>query len=642
MRNFDRNIPEEREEQSHPDPANQPVDMNRRGFLGAVLATAFLTACGDKDMSKPPVVGNAPDTAESIARKHELPEIRKMIVERYPNLGHYITVEEKQVLKVNFRELGMADTYNDDIIVQAYLLKVSYNGMLEDDVIRKADMIEDMNYLDPDVRMWPRKIAIVCRNHKTDMEVARANLRQYDRDHPNREEMSYQKFVDIATKVVKDVQTQMAVLKKNNLEENNKYNLINRFTELIDSDFLVGLSIHEVMPADYNEITRIAVLRALFEEGFEINKIPAIHDNVASFGPMQMSVMPYEGRNRDNPFGAETKTVGIGKKKKTVNLVGDIEPYLADFGLPHRLCDCIKLEDQLKAGMLLLLRNFRWLFEDQLSSDERFISMWDSASLVDRRTFLATILGAAHNNPKNAKRAIEQCLRWGNKNSADYFVDDHPKTKEEVTNLAQLRTSYINIAKRAHSISAREGEMTSNLIRRFSKTGDTTELKLTEVPVAPAAAVDTGGTKVVGGRKLKVERETKLLIRERNGIAYFTFTVPNWQLPHMLDDLCGKSNVGMVAAVKKFNDSDHFAPGDVILMPVDFMAKELKSPDLIQITIPKGIKKEEYLRGILKDGVHPDVVVMYTATEKVSGLEDLDDVIKIPKSLVRPDVLERK
>ncbi|MEK7083721.1 MAG: hypothetical protein AAB932_00620, partial [Patescibacteria group bacterium] len=311
MRNFDRNIPEETEEQSHPVVANEPVDMNRRGFLGAVLATAFLTACGKVDADNSTYTpAEQPDTAETIAQKHDLPTIRKMIVERHPNLGHYISVREKsgtevekQVLKVNFRELGRDAQYNDDILVRAYLLKVSYNGLLNDRVIDDKDMLVKLNYLDTYDKMWPKKLAKVCANHKTDMELARANLQQFDREHPQKEEMTYQKFVDITTGVVKDVSARMAELRQS---DSHKYDLINEFTELIDTDFLVGLSIHEVMPADYNDVTRITILRALFEEGFEINTIPAVYDDVASFGPLQMSVMPYEGRNRDDPFGAKT------------------------------------------------------------------------------------------------------------------------------------------------------------------------------------------------------------------------------------------------------------------------------------------------------------------------------------------------
>lgn len=665
---------------------NQPDEASRRDFLrglSGIFAVAAMNACtsglDEEDQSKDGSIvdDDKIDTPEEMVQKLGLPKVKEMIMERYPDLKIVKKVEELdeqglpkldehgKTIKVEknfpkFRDLAMDQMYEEDFLVKAYFSSVSYQQMKEDGVIVKTDLVERMDYLHTENKMWPEKLRIVCENHKKDMDMALANLEQYDTEHPQRERMTYQKFVDIASQAVKEVCSTIKTLKLEN-PDSRKYDLCNDFTELIDTDFLVGLSIHETMPTDYNDVARIALLRALFDEGFEINKLPAIGDDVASFGPLQMSVMPYEGRNRDNPFGAEieyrdvkveyTDKKGNKRSKKESRkffLVGDIEPYLEACGLPHQLCDCIDLKDQLKAGMLLLLTNFRTHFSKVLNENERVKQLWAEANLVDRRTFLATLLGTAHNNPANARRTIEQAVDWSRKDNADYFVDDNPKTHEEVKTLNDLKIAYINIAKRGHSTSGREGHMTSQLIEAFSKMGDYTEVQLVaQSPQKPVETTpekpDTGiEVKKVEGEEYQIKHVNNLLVRTREGIKYFTFTLPNWKLEHVLEDICTDSNEGMVKSIKKFNRTEHFKPGDVVLVPVSFMQEELRNPELVQLTIPKNKDKAEYLKEVLKPGVHPDIVIIYSAREKVSDLSDLENVVKIPKSLIKEDVLSKR
>lgn len=714
MRFFNQDIPDgERDDHidQTPEVSSSQIDMTRRGFVAALLATALLAGCNKQTdtgtIPPPPEV----DTPESFAEKYDINTLRKMLIQKYPELGDIKmkTIKDKdgndkieEIIDAKFRKLAMKDEYQDEILVQAYFLKVTYKDLMDDGLIQKNDDVEADDYLHPENIIWPKKLKKVHPNHKKDMEVALANLIAEDRKNPP-EKMDYQKFVDLAGKVVKDVNDKMGTskaeaqvkfdeAKKNYDADSNddtklqldiaknrvrKYDLMNDYTSLIDSDFLVGLSIHEVMPVDYNDLMRIALLRTLFEEGFEINKIPAYYDNVASFGPMQMSVIPYEGRNRDNPFDAETemrKVDGIivdkkgrekkGKVLKEFDLIGDIEPYLEEFGLPHQLCDCIKLEDQLKAGMLLLLTNFRSLFKTLLSENARFVEIWNNSSLLERRTFLATILGTAHNNPKNAKLSLDQAIGWNRsqEDSADYFLDDDKNTKEVITNLTELRTAYLNIAKRCHEVSAREGLKTSDLVARFSQynvDSEETTVQVTQiasvpkpdtsatdttVPVKPPDTTDTSEP-IKKPVEQPVEKpvvvtekrhELKMLKREREGASYFTFDVPNWNLDEVAKFLCGNSKDGTIEAIKKLNKVKSFKPGDPILIPIQFMKKELQDPALVEVKIPKGKDKETYLRGILKDGVDPHLIVLYNPTKPpAANLGNLGDVLRIPKSLIK-------
>ena len=81
-----------------------------------------------------------------------------------------------------------------------------------------------------------------------------------------------------------------------------------------------------------NSAGRVALLRTLFEKGFEINKIPAVGDSAFSFGAVQMTDLPYEGG---------------------LLVPGDFDVHKKRFGLPDHLEDCVKLEDQMVAAMLL-------------------------------------------------------------------------------------------------------------------------------------------------------------------------------------------------------------------------------------------------------------------------------------------------
>ncbi len=674
MRFFNRNVPDGERDQGQDETNEQAsprIEMTRRGFMAAALSALVVSACdGDKDEKSEPALPEV-DTAETFASKYDLNTLRKMLIQKYPELGKISmktiknedgTTTDVEESNPKFRKMGMEDDYQDDLLVQAYFLKVNYENLYEDGVILPNDSVEANDYLNPEKKMWPKKLRKVCENHKKDMEVALANIIAEERKNPP-ENMDYQKFVDLAGKVVKEVTGKMKELE---LSNPNKYDLINDYTSLIDADFLVGLSIHEVIPTEYNDLMRIALLRTLFEEGFQINKIPAIHDDVASFGPLQMSVIPYEGRTRDDSFGEESgertfKEQVKNKKgkmvttkvKRVVDFIGDIEPYLADFNIPHQLCDCIKLEDQLKAGMLLLLTNFDSLFKKLISENERFKQIWEASSLTERRIFLATILGAAHNNPRNAKLSLDQAIGWDRPqaDSADYFLDDVKGTKEVINNLTELRTAYINIAKRCHSISAREGEETSNLIAKFSTYNVNSEEKIVEVlaKVSPKAAVDSAEKPLVKPESadtsipqkeaqvvLEKRHELKMLKREREGYSYFTFDVPNWKLTMVTEYLCGGSNAGIMEAIKKINKVDHFKPGDPILIPVKFMKAELQDPSLVEVKIPKGKDKKSYLSDILKDGIDPKIAVLYNPTKPAAtDLSDLGDVIRVPKALLK-------
>ena len=151
MRFFNRNIPDgERDDEVGPIQDTSPkVDLSRRTFLAAALAALALAACNDEPETGKPVQPEF-ESAESIAEKYDLDSLRKMLIIKYPELGNIShksvkkedgTMLEVEEINPKFRKLGMSEDYQDDILVQAYFLKVSYQNLLDDKVISPLDSV---------------------------------------------------------------------------------------------------------------------------------------------------------------------------------------------------------------------------------------------------------------------------------------------------------------------------------------------------------------------------------------------------------------------------------------------------------------------------------------------------------------------
>lgn len=630
-----------------------PAELSRRGFLGALLgatATAALGACNDKDITGVVSIDDIDDEEENlsperkIALNNDIGQIRRMIVDKYPTLGD--VNEAGELVRLKFRKLAVVDeenNYESDPLVQAYFLKASYNDLCDDDLIRNGDDIIAWDYLHPDLEMWPQKISLMRNGIKNkkgkwvlkpnpdrvpDVEQARENVRPYGVDL-----VDYKLFDEITNNAAERVLS--------NLPENENNLELNDFTTIIDADLLMAIAIHEIIPKKMdgkkmNSTARVALLRALFEKGFEINKIPAIGDTAMSFGAVQMTNVPYEG--------------------KTPAKQGDFEEHMDRFNLPHRLYDCVKLEDQMVAAMLLQFVNFNRLFKKHLLENEVFMGLWEKASLIERRTFMSTILAAAHNNQAYALKALTQAIDWKRtkvKNaSALYWVDGDPKTMDGISNLMDLREGFINILGTVHGIASDHARQSSDLVDYFSR------YNMDSHPVSPeriaeaekvTTPVETGGPVIEEPispespkptpKPLLETREIKMTPKGPDGNKHYVYTVPNWKLSKLLEILCGSSDAALRERIKKHNkNTDKFDPGDVIWIPLNELKPELKEQKLVEFKIPKsmGSSKEAFVRSILKEGYDPDIALLYLPTkEALSDLNDLDGIVRLPKSIVK-------
>jgi hypothetical protein len=247
---------------------------------------------------------------------------------------------------------------------------------------------------------------------------------------------------------------------------------------------------------------------------------------------------------------------------------------------------------------------------------------------IDKRTFIATILGTAHNNPRNSRRAIEQAIGWGRRDSADYYVDNNKATKEKVETLDELRIAYVNIATGGHRVSGRHGLRTGSLVDRFSRYGLDSEPGKAPKREAVDPKASTPDT-------VQSQRVSKMYAREKNGKKYYTYTVPSWKLTYLLNLVCGRDDTDFIQEIKKFTGTEHFSPGDIIHIPVDSLKPALRGPEILEFRVPPGTDAETFVSSIIADKSMLNTVVVYSSQNAVSQLSELQGTIRIPSSLLK-------
>lgn len=608
---------------------NAPVDESRRRFIvggfAALFATALISACDDTEEPEEEIADTEPvlSPENEIASKNDIGQIRSMLIAKYPELAKLD--DEGKVKATYFRKLALVDEadYESDPLVQAYFLKVSYEDILHDGLMRKGDDILEQDYLHPGSEMWPRKLELMDEGQKNKkgewvvkpnkMKIpatkrAAENVKPYG-DH----KIDYREFDAITNRAVERV--------VGNMPEKDSLIQINDFTSGIDADLLMSIAIHEIMPKkmdgkSMNSAGRVALLRTLFEKGFEINKIPAVGDSAFSFGAVQMTDLPYEG----------------GKSGQ-----GDFGAHKERFDIPEHLEDCVDLEDQMVAALLLQFINFNRLYKKMLEENEKFMGLWKASSLVERRTFMATLLAAAHNYPYKARLALDQAIGWKRilKDSAEYFVDDKQSTKEEITSLMDLREGFVNILKRVDKVAADHARQSSDLVNFFSRYNMDSH-PAAEIENAPVVETgDIGGTP----KPMLETRTITMTPKGPEGNKHYVYTMPNWKFEKVLELLCGSADAALVERIKKHNNNtEKFVAGDVIWIPTAELKPEFRKEKIIEYKIPKNYTQgtEAFVRSILKDGYDPDIAILYNSKATIlSDLSDLEGIVRLPASIVK-------
>ena len=233
---------------------------------------------------------------------------------------------------------------------------------------------------------------------------------------------------------------------------------------------------------------------------------------------------------------------------------GDFGPHKERFGLSNHLEDCVKLEDQMVAAMLLQFSNFNRYYKKMLEKNDKFMGMWQAASLIERRTFLATLLAAAHNNPKYSLRALDQAIGWkrSQKIPPNILLMEIMRQKEEVNNLMDLREGFINILKCVHGIAADHARQSSDLVDFFSRysmdSHPASDERIAEIENTPVR--ETGDVQAAPKPMLET-REITMTPKGPEGNKHYVYTIPNWKFSKVLETLCGSSDEALAARIKK-------------------------------------------------------------------------------------------
>lgn len=135
-------------------------------------------------------------------------------------------------------------------------------------------------------------------------------------------------------------------------------------------------------------------------------------------------------------------------------------------------------------------------------------------------------------------------------------------------------------------------------------------------PLPPPNTGETGDTVVL--------KEVNMKVKSKEGVEYYTYTIPNWTLKRMLDLLCTSSDEGMINSLKRFNgksNEEKFKPGEVITIPRSFLKKELRASELSVI-------KKSDLDIALGNGVDMDILYLYNESLNSEN-------VKVPKALLK-------
>ncbi len=293
----------------------------------------------------------------------DLDAIRHLIGQKYPNMklsdGRY-----------DFRDLALDSQYESDDLVTYYFQNATYEVFAADNVILRGDIYH--MYLDDLDGLWEAKVfgdgRARCNGETPQCLDARDNLRPFGRSGPG-----FEGLMDEYGEASLDVDRNLYRMR-----------LDTPFSHLIDEDMIFAISVNELSPREFgNTQARVAVLRALLDEGLEINKIPSMFDHLLSFGIGQMTATGFD----------------------------DVKEFGWHFTpqIPSSVEECVSVRDQARVVALMMHRTMRRRSQALQNSPE-FIAMFNATNEVEQRLFLMRFVSAFHHNPTYSLRAMRYVL----------------------------------------------------------------------------------------------------------------------------------------------------------------------------------------------------------------------------------------
>lgn len=326
--------------------------------------------------------------------------------------------------------------------------------------------------------------------------------------------------------------------------------LANDFAPLVTPEMILAICVQEVAPGELpGKIkimpkARLELMRMMCEAGWQPQKMPALYDPVISFGLGQMTLPTHEGLQRG--YGTETRECCIEKS------------------FIHHTTS----EQQVLNVLLLTYSNLE-SFSNLARKCPNFLSAFEGAPDEKKRRFLTTIIAAYHNygNRKSLRRRLLATLQ------------------ENFSTLEEYRMAFIASIRGltiAYSHAKNSGTLYSFVLHRADRPAPE-DTKQDKEPSEPPPELGEGEREEedIIDDTLLVQRKRLGLGRE--GLAYYTFTVPNIELHALLHEILAPGF--SLADIKKFQQVSFYRPGDIIHIPLPYLKPALRDRHFSRIPI---------------------------------------------------------
>ncbi len=523
--------------------------------------------------------------------------------EKIERLQGDIATYEARIARLKASIEGVEKLHQDTAWI-AFLEKTNYKQLVEIGAVLPIDLLEDAGYLNVE-GLWKRKVAIAKGSQKPICEEIQRNLPARQR-----EKLSYEGLYERIDKSVEALRPNAKTL-----------GFTSPYLEYIDADTLISISIHEMMPSQYDALAKIHTLRVLLDEGFEPEYVPAIFDPMASYGLYQTIAKTHKGMES----AYQQKVLSVSGLPEGLQ---SIQPFQ----------ESDSVEEQTLVVYLLSLENHQNLYNFILRKDPNFRTYFDRSTEAERRVFFSGLAGYLHNHGFNSASLLK------------IFNNPENPILNPNTPDATLKDAYDRFVTNSGggsnkaSIASRHAKGTGDLVSYVVSYGMVDhpfyvreEAKTGEV-VASAEPSETTSPEVKPA--LGITRTT-LLPKQVKGQPNFVFTVPNWQLDRMMKALL--ANPSLLEEVRANNGGGHISPGKVIYLPTKLMKAELQSGQLLRIEVKDAKDAEAILSRILKPAYKNqnnfDTIFVLSNAQNWRTWDDIDTAIRVPEAWVNVEKL---
>lgn len=339
-----------------------------------------------------------------------------------------------------------------------------------------------------------------------------------------------------------------------------KADLGNGFSKYITPEIMLAIFVQEIAPGEMpvrlkiKPKARLELFRMMCEAGWQPQKMPAIYDTAISFGLGQMTLPTHEGLQRMH--GAETN--------------GLIE---------HDFQKHTSAEQQILTSLLLTYDNLD-AFYNLAKKYPSFFRAFESASDEQKKRFLATVLAAYHNygNRSSLRRRIRLTV--------EHYYED----------LENYRTGFlVNIRSlSAYRHARNSGALYSFIAHRAETVAPELAREDRELPRLPKLLEVVEQDIIEDTLLVRVKPHAETGERQ----SYYTFTVPDADLKIIMSYILTEG--ATLEDVKRFQDTQQYAAGDIIYLPLAYMPDDMKDRRFARIPTqgkPPIELMEQYMEG---------------------------------------------